>query len=57
MARRFFDVTFHGYPEGAVVVVPGKVNDSILGALIVLGDIVVIFRTSWIWRAWCLPKY
>ena len=36
-------VVFHGEPAGAVVVVPGKVNVSILGTLPVLGGGVVIF--------------
>ena len=43
LGKDIFDVAFHGEPEGAVVVVPGKVDASILGSLPVLGDGVVLF--------------
>ena len=57
LGKDIFDVAFHIEPSGAIVVVPGKVNISILGALPVPGDGVVLFRISRRWRSWRLPTY
>ena len=43
LGKGILGVAFHGEPSGAVVVVPVKVDVSILGTLPVLGGGVVIF--------------
>ena len=52
LGKDIFDVAFHREPSGAVVLVPGNVNISILGAPPVPGDGVVLFRTSRRCRSW-----
>ena len=43
LGKDIFDVAFHGEPAGEVVLVIGKVDDSIPVTLPVLGDGVVLF--------------